>query len=194
MSELAERILYLKNRLRTAYDGVGHSRGRPYVYFVYPPDQERAVRRLVDDELCDEATLTFYHIDVLSVVLGSTAGHEPRREELLNDTLRGEGAATSLLRIWSRALARAITQRLEEIPPTSRAVIVLRGLAALHPLGTPTTMMETLAEHEPRDLTTDRVVPIVLLIPGVRPPQTSRIYHFLGQERLSQGFYRGEEA
>lgn len=194
MSDLSDRIAYLKNRLRTAYDGIGHSHGRPFVYVVYPPGQERAVRRLVDEELRDEATLTFYHLDLLPLVLQSTAGHEQRREELLNDPAKAEGAATSLLRIWSRAVAKAIASQLEEQPPSGRPVVVLRGLAALHPLGTPTAMMEALAEQEPRDPATNRVVPIVLLVPGVRPPQTSRVYRFLGQERLTQDFYRGEEA
>ncbi|HEY3020159.1 MAG TPA: hypothetical protein VGJ32_08205, partial [Solirubrobacteraceae bacterium] len=54
MSDLAERLGYLLERLRTVYDGIGHSSGRPYVYFVYPPDQERALRRLVDEQLRDE--------------------------------------------------------------------------------------------------------------------------------------------
>ena len=52
---------------------------------------------------------------------------------------------------------------------------------------------EFLAEQEPRDPTTNTIVPVVLLIPGIRPPQTSRRYLFLGQERLRFDFYRGEE-
>lgn len=151
------------------------------------------MRRLVDEELRDEATLSFYHLDLLPLILQSTATHEQRREELLNDPTKAEGAATSLLRIWSRAVARAITQQIETQPPAALPVMVLRGLAALHPLGTPTTMMEALAEQEPRDPATNRVLPVVLLVPGVRPPQTSRVYRFLGQERLTQDFYRGEE-
>jgi len=194
MSDLADRLAHLKHRLRTAYDGIGHSHGRPFVYVVYPPDQERAVRRIIDEELRDEATLTFYQLDLLPLVLQSTAGQEQRREGLLNDPIKGEGAAISILGIWSGAVARAISHRLAEQPPTGRPVIVLRGLAALHPLGTPTTMMEALADKEPRDPATNRVVPIVLLVPGVRPPQTSRVYRFLGQEDLTQTFYRGEEA
>ncbi len=51
MSDMAERLGYLKYRLRSTYDGIGHSSGRPFVYFVYPPGQERAVRRLVDEQL-----------------------------------------------------------------------------------------------------------------------------------------------
>ena len=46
MSDLEQRLSQLKHRLRTAYDGIGHSHGRPYVYVVYPPAQERALRRL----------------------------------------------------------------------------------------------------------------------------------------------------
>ena len=72
-------------------------------------------------------------------------------------------------------------------------MVVLHGLAALHPLGNPTALMEFLAEQEPRDPSTNSIVPIALLIPGVRPPQTSRRYLFLGQERLRFDFYRGEE-
>jgi hypothetical protein len=53
--------------------------------------------------------------------------------------------------------------------------------------------MEFLAEQEPRNPSTNTVVPIVLLIPGIRPPQTSHRYLFLGQERLRFDFYRGEE-
>ena len=72
-------------------------------------------------------------------------------------------------------------------------MVVLRGLAALHPLSHPTAMMEALAEQEPRDADTGRTVPVVALVPGIRPPQTSREYLFLGQERLRFTFYRGEE-
>jgi hypothetical protein len=34
--QLAERVEMLRARLRTSYDGIGHSSGRPYIYFVYP--------------------------------------------------------------------------------------------------------------------------------------------------------------
>ncbi len=97
------------------------------------------------------------------------------------------------MRLWARTLSRDITARLESAQQEGRPVVVLQGLAALHPLGNPTALMEFLAEQEPRDPRTNTVVPIVLLIPGVRPPQTSRRYLFLGQERLRLDFYRGEE-
>jgi hypothetical protein len=194
MSDLAERLRLLHNRLRTTYDGIGHSSGRPYVYFVYPPDQERALRRLVDDELPGGAALTFYHLDLLPITMQGLAGQEQRREELLNDPTKSAGATESIIRLWARAISTAISSGIETSLPTGRPVVVLRGLAALHPLGTPTGLMEALAEQEPHDPTTGRIVPIVLFVPGIRPPQTSRIYWFLGQERLKQDFYRGEEA
>jgi hypothetical protein len=194
VSDLEPRLSQLKHRLRTAYDGIGHSHGRPYVYVVYPPAQERALRRLVATEFSTNGTLTFYHLDVLTIVAQSSAGQETRREELLNDPLKSGEAERSLLRLWARRVAQAITTSLATIPTPARPVVVLRGLAALHPLGTPTGMMEELAEHEPRNPATGQMVPIVLLVPGIRPPQTSREYLFLGQERLRQAFYRGEEA
>jgi hypothetical protein len=194
MSDLAERLRLLHNRLRTTYDGTGHSSGRPYVYFVYPPDQERALRRLVDDEFQGGAALTFYHLDLLPITMQGLAGQEQRREELLNDPTKSAGAKESIIRLWARAISKAISSGIETSRPTGRPVVVLRGLAALHPLGTPTGLMEALAEQEPREPTTGRIVPIVLFVPGTRPPQTSRVYWFLGQERLKQDFYRGEEA
>ena len=193
MTELTKRIDLLKHRLQTAYDGIGHSYGRPYVYFVYPPDQERFLRSQIDDAFVSSSLLTFYHLDVLAIVMQSTASQEERREALLGDPTRGAGAATSILGLWSRQVSQAIAAALVEKPPQGRPVAVLRGLAALHPLGTPTNMMESIAEEEPRDPATDKIIPIVLLVPGIRPPQSSRVYWFLGQERLRQEFYRGEE-
>lgn len=194
MTDLAERLRQLHQRLRTTYDGIGHSSGRPYVYFVYPPDQERVTRRLVDDEFQSDDALTFYHIDLLPLTMQSLAGQEQRREALLNDPDSSDGAKESIVRLWARALNRAIATQIEAVPATGSPVVVVRDLAALHPLGTPTGLMEALAEQEPRDPASGRIVPIVLLIPGVRPPQSSRIYLFLSQERLRLDFYRGEEA
>lgn len=193
MSELANRLEYLVERLRSAYDGIGHSSGRPYVYFVYPPEQERALRRLADEYLRDDASLRNHHVDLLGITIESLANREDRGRELLNDPLRKAGSAESILRLWARAVGKEIAAALAAPGSSARPVVVLRGLAALHPLGNPTELMEALAEEEPRDPATGRMVPVVLLIPGVRPPQTSRTYQFLGLERLQCTFYRGEE-
>lgn len=193
-NELQQRLDVLIHRLRTAYDGIGHSSGRPYVYFVYPPEQERAMQRMADEQLRSDATLTFHHIDLLPLTIQSLTGQEERRQQLLNDPLRVGSVTEAMMRLWARAVSRNITACLESPQSVGRRpVMVLRGLAALHPLGNPTTLMEFLAEHEPRHPGNNTVVPIVLLIPGTRPPQTSRRYLFLGQERLRLDFYRGEE-
>lgn len=194
MSDLPHRLDALLERLRTAYDGIGHSSGRPYVYVVYPPEQERAMRRLADEHLRSDTTLAFHHLDLLPLTIKSLAGQEERRQQLLHDPVKRAGTADSILRIWARAVGRAITASLEALGNTGRPVVVVHGLAALHPLGNPTALMEMMAEQEVRDPVTDRIVPIVLLVPGVRPPQTSRQYWFLGQAQLDYTFYRGEEA
>src|SRR5438105_8450393 len=192
--ELQQRLDVLMYRLRTAYDGIGHSSGRPYVYFVYPPEQERAMQRMVDEQLRSDTTLSFHHIDILPLTITSLAGQEERRQQLLNDPLKTSGVTEAIMRLWARTISRDITKRLETAQPQGeRPVVVLRGLAALHPLGNPTVLMEFLAEQEPRNPRNNTIVPIVLLIPGTRPPQTSRRYLFLGQERLRLDFYRGEE-
>src|ERR1700712_3133941 len=98
MSDLEQRLSQLKHRLRTAYDGIGHSHGRPYVYMVYPPEQERELRLLVEHEFAHDATLTFFHLDVLTIVATSSVGQELRREALLNDPLKSGEAVRSLLR------------------------------------------------------------------------------------------------
>jgi hypothetical protein len=127
----------------------------------------RSLVDLVDDELRSDATLTFYHLDALTIVVQSTSRQEQRREALLNDPTKRESAAGSLLRVWADAVHEAITDGFAASPPAGRPVVVLRGLAALHPLGTPTGMMEALAEEEPRDPASGQIVPIVLLIPGI---------------------------
>jgi len=192
--DLQQRLDVLMYRLHTAYDGIGHSSGRPYVYFVYPPEQERTVQRMIDEQLRSDTTLCFHHVDLLPLTIKSLAGQEERRQQLLNDPLKQSSTTVAIMRLWARTLNHEIASRLEEtIEQGGKPVVVLRGLAALHPIGNPTALMEFLAEQEPRDPTTNTIVPIVLLIPGIRPPQTSRRYLFLGQERLRLDFYRGEE-
>jgi len=189
---LPYRLETLLARLRSAYDGIGHSSGRPYLYFVYPPEQERAVRRLADDTLRSDDSLCFHQFDLLPLTIAALTGQEDRRRELLLDP-HAPGAASDIVRRWTRALTRAIDTALLAPTTGGRPVIVLSGLAALHPLGNPTALMEGIAEQEPRDPLTNRIVPIVLLVPGTRPAQTSRQYRFLGLERRTLDFYRGEE-
>src|SRR5581483_5581197 len=162
---LPHRIEMLRARLRDAYDGIGHSSGRPYIYLVYPPEQERAVRRLVAETLRSDETICFHHLDVLPITIAAMTGQEARRQQLLANPLAPD-AAGDIVRRWSRALLQAITATLESPGSNGKPVIVLSGLAALHPLGNPTALMEGIAEQEPRDPHTNRVLPIVLLVPG----------------------------
>lgn len=200
MPDIEERLHYLVGRLRTAYDSIGHSSGRPYIYFVYPPEQERVMRRLADEHLRSGGGLCYHHVDLLDVTIEALADQEARRQELLNDASRGAGAAESILRLWARAVTRVIADALTACGPAespsvvgSRPVVVLRGLAALHPLGNPTSLMEAIAEQEIREPGSGRTIPVVLLVPGLQPPGSSRTYLFLGREDLSLQFYRGEE-
>ncbi len=131
MTELADRLEFLVERLRTAYDGIGHSSGRPYVYFVYPPDQERALLRLADEYLHDDATLRFHHVDLLRITIDTLANREERSRQLLEDPARRAGAAESILRMWARAVGKVIGAGLVTPGGDGRPVVVLRGLAAL---------------------------------------------------------------
>lgn len=194
MSDIADRLALLKSRIRSAYDGIGHSHGRPYIYFVYPPEQDPLLRRLIVEELVSSQHVAYILLDVLTIVLQSTNGQETKRESLLADPIKSSAASASLFRLWARSISKEIYSRIHATPHAARPVVILYGLAAIHPLGTPTAMMEAIAEQEPRNPVTGNVLPIVLFVPGIRPPQTSREYLFLGQERLRQSFYRGEEA
>jgi hypothetical protein len=193
IDEIQERLDLLINRLRTTYDGIGHSSGRPYIYFVYPPAQELEVQRKVKENLKNEATLTFYRIDILPLTIQSLNGKEELRQQHLNDPQKTDSAAEAILRIWTRKIATEIKTRLAVTRSGERPVVVLYNLAALHPLGNPTSLMEFLAEQEPRNPLSGTIIPIVALVPGFRPPQSSRLYLFLDQERLRLDFYRGEE-
>jgi hypothetical protein len=191
-TDLQQRLDYLVDRLRSTYDGIGHSSGRPYVYFMYHPSLESQTCRLVEDQLRTDTHLTFHHIDVLHLTIESLVGQEEQREALLNDP-RKTNSATGIVRLWARRATTAINTCLENTKEDVRPVVVLRGLAALHPLSNPTMLMEFIAEKEPRNPRTGSIVPIVLLIPGTRLPQTSHVYLFLDQPRFRLNFYRGEE-
>ena len=190
---LDQRFQNVLARLRDAYDGIGHSSGRPYLYFVYPPDHDQWVRRVADEQMQGDGDLHYIHLDLLRLAQESLAGQEEKRTALLNDPGRSEGVKTSIMRLWARHVGKSIQEHVRSAPSDQRPVVVLRGLAALHPLGNPTMLMEAVAEDEPRHPSTGRPIPIVLLVPGVHPPQTSRTYCFLGLDSAELTFYRGEE-
>jgi hypothetical protein len=189
---VAERLEMLLARLRGSYESIGHSSGRPYIYFIYEPGQERSVQRVVDDRLRSDDSLCFHRIDMLSLTIAATHGQEDVRREMLLDP-RKPDAAAGIVGHWVRRLTRTAEEALAHPESTGRPVFVLSGLAALHPLTNPTALMEQIAERELRDPVTNRIVPMVLLVPGVQPAGASRQYRFLGLEEQTLSFYRGEE-
>src|SRR5436309_9568963 len=112
--ELQQRLDVLLYRLHTAYDGIGHSGGRPYVYFVYPPEQERTVQRMIDEQLRSDTALCFHHVDLLPLTIKSLTGQEERRQQLLNDPHKQSSTAEAIMHLWARTLSRDITTKLEE--------------------------------------------------------------------------------
>jgi hypothetical protein len=190
--DLSQRFEYLVERLRSAYGSIGHSSGRPYIYFVYPPRLESQVSQMARDYLSTDAHLQVCHLDFLRLAIDSLAGQEEQREQILNDP-RKTNSAIGIVRLWARRTLAVIKEYLEPLEQGVRPVIVLHGLSALHPLANPTSFIEFLAEQEPRHPKTGIIVPIVLLIPGIRPSHSSHVYLFLGQDRLRFNFYRGEE-
>ncbi|GAC1435283.1 MAG: hypothetical protein PVS3B3_20650 [Ktedonobacteraceae bacterium] len=191
--DVEQRLEYLVQRLHTNYEAIGQSSGRPFIYFVYHPSLERNVQRIVGEQLRSDTQITVHPLDILPLTITALQGQEELRQRLLNDPLRTESATDAILRLWTRRISSEITAKLVATTEDEHPVIVLYNLAALHPLGNPTSLMEFLAEQEPRNPRTRAIVPVVLLVPGTRPPQTSRLYNFLDQERLQLGFYRGEE-
>lgn len=189
---IAERLEMLLARLRGSYESIGHSSGRPYIYFIYEPQQERSVQRVVDDRLRSDDKLCFHRFDLLTLTIAATSGQEDVRREMLLDP-RKPDAAAGIVGHWLRRLMRTAEEALTQPESAGRPVILLSGLAALHPLTNPTALMEQIAERELRDPATNRVVPMVLLVPGVQPAGASRQYRFLGLEEQTLSFYRGEE-
>lgn len=191
--ELGHRFDQMLDRLAKVYSGIGYSSGRPYLYFVYPPEQELEVRRKAKEQMVDNGDLGFVHIDLVLLTGDSVRGQEDKRTALLADKQKSDGARASLMRMWARRLADEIRQRIEPLPPSLRPVVVLLGTAALYPLGNPTMLMESVAESEVRSPHTRQVVPVVLLVPGRHVPDASRTYLFLGRDDQRLSFYRGEE-
>src|SRR5579859_8147779 len=82
------------------------------------------------------------------------------------------------------------SERVAHMPLDKRPVVLLYGLAAVHPLGTPTDLMACVAETEPCDARTGRVVPTVVFVPGQQPPMT-RSYRFLDPDSPLLPFPKG---
>jgi hypothetical protein len=193
MRDLTERLEFLRTRLQTTYEGLGQSSGRPYLYFVYPPEDELTMLRLITHDLMSLPGIAPIRIDVLNVTMQAIRGQEDRRQALLENPLTSDQAQRDLAGIWTRAVRRFISEQLATVTRNTRPVVVLEGLGALHPLTNPTAMMEAFAETSLDNPHTSRPVPIVLFVPGIQLPQTSRMYQFIDPKTQPLLMYRGEE-
>jgi len=196
MDQLEQRFAYLRSRLQNTYDGLGQSSGRPYVYFVYGPEADQQVRRFVDELFTMLPSMHTIRIDLLDLTMDALGGEEEGREAVLvhPDPAVSTMAPSDIADIWQDELRVAMQQALEDVPPGARPLILLEGLAALHPLTNPTAVMEKFAEHSLDNPASGRPVPIVLFVPGYRVPNTSRTYYFLKQSSQQLKMYRGEDA
>lgn len=195
MEQLEQRLGFLRTRLQSAYDGLGQSSGRPYLYFVYSPDADQQVRRFVDELFTMLPSMHTIRIDLLDLTMDALRGEEEGREAVLlhPDPAVSTMAPSDIADLWQDELRITMQQALEDVPPGSRPLFLLEGLAALHPLTNPTAVMEKFAEHSLDNPATGRPVPIVLLVPGFRVPNTGRMYYFLKQSSQQLKMYRGED-
>lgn len=195
MEQLEQRLSHLRARIQTAYEGLGQSSGRPYVYFVYPPEAEQRVRRFIDELFTVLPSMYVVRVDLLDVAIDVLRGEEAAREALLvdPDPAKSTVAPREIADIWQEELRDLVQRKLEVAPANARPIVFLEGLAALHPLTNPTAMMEKFAEHSLDNPSTGRPVPIVLFVPGFLVPHTSRTYHFLTQTSQPLLMYRGED-
>lgn len=195
MEQLEQRFAFLRTRLQSAYDGLGQSTGRPYIYVIYPPDADQRVRRFIDELFTVLPTMHPIRIDLLNLALDAPRGEEEGREATLTnpDPAVATTAPGDIAALWQDELRIAMQQSLATIPLNTRPLILLEGLAALHPLTNPTAVMEQFAECSLDNPATGRPVPIVLFVPGFRVPHTSRTYHFLTHTSQPLLMYRGED-
>lgn len=195
MEQLEQRLSNLRTRIQTAYEGLGQTSGRPYIYFVYPPEAEQHVRRAIDELFTVLPALHVLRVDVLDLTIDTLQDEETARDALLvdPDPAKSKVAPSEIAAIWQAELIELVQRRLETMPPTARPIVFLEGLAALHPLTNPTEVMERFAEQSLDNPSTGRPVPIVLFVPGFLVPHMSRTYHFLTQTSLPLLMYRGEE-
>lgn len=195
MDSIDQRIAFLRSRLQSSYDGLGQSSGRPYLYFVYPPEEEARVRRLLDEQLAVLPSMQTIRVDLLTLTVDALHGEEERRQHLLTSTnpVESDVAPKEIAGLWQRRLRRHILRELETVAPSARPLVLLEGLASLHPLTTPTAVMEKFAEQSIDNPHTGKPVPIVLFVPGVLVPHSSRVYHFLVPNSPQLLMYRGED-
>ncbi len=193
--QLEQRFETLRSRIQTAYEGLGQSSGRPYIYFIYPPDSEQRMHRLIDEQLIVMPSIYCIRLDLLTLTIDALHGEEHARQALLNhsDLSKSDIAPLDIAHLWQDEIRENIERALETMPSGVRPLVLLEGLAALYPLTNPTAIMEKFAEQSFNNPATGRPVPLVLFVPGYMLPHTSRTYHYLTLASPPLQLYRGED-
>jgi hypothetical protein len=147
---------------------------------------------MMREHLRNNAHLVFHCLDILPLTIQCLEGQEERRQELLDKPRTQKSTADSIVALWKERIYAVIIDALSGAQVDQRPVVVLYGLAALHPLTNPSALMEYIADNPPRNPRNGTIIPIVVFIPGSRLPLGSRQYYFLDLEPQLD-FYRGEE-
>ena len=193
--DMAQRLHLLNEKVHTHYESLGHSPRHPYVYVVYDPDDERFFPEVILQYLHEDESLAFATIDLLPLTIESLEDDEAGHLQVLHDPMLAAQGRHEIVQLWSDVLCERIVAAVAQLPVGKRPVAILYGVAALHPLGTPTDLMKLVAQIEPRDARTGRPVPIVVFVPGYSPKYvSSRFYHFLDEESPRLQFYREGES
>ena len=187
---MEQRLRLLVEKVHARYECLGHSARYPYVSFVYDPDDEKILPELLLKFFYEDEHLFFTIIDLLPLSIESVESGEEERDIALNDPMLAQNARHEIVQLWSDVLCEKIMADVAVTPVGKRPVAILYGLAAVHPLGTPTQLIELMAEMELHDERTGHAVPIVVFIPGYLPPQTHG-YRFLNPESPLLPFSQG---
>jgi len=182
----AQKLRQAIERITTRYEHIGRKTGAPFLAIVYPPDSEREVLRewkTLTDSLCSD--YDFREIDAMALTVVETKKHGVQNIiSLLEDPMPGSNAESELGQIWVTAVANAVKEKSQKPSKGKRIVVVLKGLAALHPVTGPRAVMQTLWDSQQSILDG----PVVVFIPGSLVE--SRVYKFLN---LREEFmYRGD--
>lgn len=153
------------------------------------------MHRLIDEHFTNVPSIYCIRLDLLTITIDSLQGEEQIRQELLADPdISKSGVAPEdIATLWQYEIRDHIERILSDTPQGVRPLVLLEGLAALHPLTNPTAMMEKFAEQSFNNPATGRPVPVVLFVPGYLLAHTSRTYHYLTQASEPLLLYRGED-
>ena len=172
-------------RLRDRYDLIGRKTAAPFLAVIYPAEDERAFLKewhsLAETQLRESAVV---HLDLLAST--SRALQDLGLDAVVDAIaapMPGSNPEQELGAMWTRAVADEV-QAAAAAHVGRRPVVVLEGMAALHPATPPGAVMHALWDG-------GRGAPdcvVVLLIPGELVER--RVYRFLGS--VEEFMYSGD--